>query len=71
LIIDICLLEDVDEDEVRHLPEIWSCFTLKATRRQLVVPAVKQSLYQCIWGAHREEKLAKYAGALSFILGYF
>jgi hypothetical protein len=32
-IIDICLLEDDDEDQVRHLPEIWS---VKAMRRQPV-----------------------------------
>ena len=34
MIIDICLSEDDDEDQVRHLPEIWS---VKATRRQPVV----------------------------------
>ena len=63
-IIDICLSEDDDEDQVRHLPKIWS---VKATRRQPVASSSSRGEAEFLFGKcieaevkRREDKFGFY-----------
>ena len=62
-IIDICLSEDDDEDQVRHLPEIWS---VKATRRQLVASSNSRGEAKFLSGKRIEAKVKRRKDKFSF-----
>jgi hypothetical protein len=64
-IIDICLSEDDDEDQVRHVLEIWS---VKATRRQ---PVASKGEAEFLFGKRIEAEVKRREDIFSFYTWVF
>ncbi len=67
-IIDICLSEDDDEDQVRHLLEIWS---VKATRRQPVASSSSRGEAEFLSGKRIEVEVKRREDKFSFYTWVF